>query len=166
MDHIRASIAIHIGHMSDHRQLRVWITADLLVRQVHPIVMAFRPADRWTLGSQLWRAALSIPCNIVEGYARSSPKQLLYHLNVALGSLAESMYLLELANGLGMVAADATAPALATARDLKPPLLAYVASVRAGRSRHSRFDAGPPRRTSVSTGRSSNASVVSGSSDP
>jgi four helix bundle protein len=125
--------------MSDHRQLRVWATADVLVRQVHPIVMAFRPADRWTLGSQLWRAALSIPCNIVEGYARSSPKQLLYHLNVALGSLAETTYLLELASVLEIAVPGVTAGALATARDLKPPLLTYVARVREGRSRHSRF---------------------------
>lgn len=51
--------------------------------------------------SQLRRAVLSVPTNIVEGYGRQSKKELKQFFNVALGSLAEAEYLLNFASGLG-----------------------------------------------------------------
>lgn len=44
--------------------------------------------------SQIRRAALSIPTNIVEGYARKGDKELARFVNIAIGSLAETEYLL------------------------------------------------------------------------
>lgn len=46
-------------------------------------------------------AAVSIPSNIAEGQARSSPKEFLRFLSIALGSLAELATQLELAKRLG-----------------------------------------------------------------
>jgi four helix bundle protein len=51
--------------------------------------------------SQIRRAALSIPTNIVEGYARKSKKELIQFVNIALGSLAETEYLLNFSKRLG-----------------------------------------------------------------
>ncbi len=45
--------------------------------------------------SQLRRAAVSIPTNIVEGTGRQGKKELKQFINISLGSLAETEYLLE-----------------------------------------------------------------------
>ncbi|MDD5415467.1 MAG: four helix bundle protein [Candidatus Daviesbacteria bacterium] len=49
------------------------------------------------LVSQLQRAALSVPTNIVEGHARNNRKEFHRFLSIALGSLAETEYLLDFA---------------------------------------------------------------------
>ena len=47
--------------------------------------------ERWKkLTSQLRRAALSIPTNIVEGYSRKGDKELAHFVNIGLGSMAET----------------------------------------------------------------------------
>ena len=56
--------------------------------------------------SQLRRAALSIPTNLVEGYARKGDKELARFVNISVGSLAEVEYLLSFANRLGYLKED------------------------------------------------------------
>ena len=55
------------------------------------------------LTSQLRRAALSIPTNIVEGYSRKGDKELAHFVNISLGSMAETKYLLYFAHRLGLL---------------------------------------------------------------
>jgi len=50
--------------------------------------------ERYALATQIRRAALSIPTNIVEGYNRKSKKEFVHFIDIALGSLAELEYLL------------------------------------------------------------------------
>ena len=45
--------------------------------------------------SQLKRAVLSMPTNIVEGAGRQGKKELKQFVNISLGSLSETEYLLE-----------------------------------------------------------------------
>ena len=60
--------------------------------------------ERWKkLTSQLRRAALSIPTNIVEGYSRKGDKELAHFVNIGLGSMAETKYLLYFAHRLGLL---------------------------------------------------------------
>ena len=49
---------------------------------------------------QIRRAALSVPTNIVEGYARKGDKELTRFINIAIGSLAETEYLLDFSRRL------------------------------------------------------------------
>lgn len=80
-----------------HEKLLVWQNADVLVRLVYQEAKRFPPQERFGLTSQLLRAVLSIPLNIIEGNARGSRKDYLRFLFIARGSLAETMYLLLLA---------------------------------------------------------------------
>ena len=68
------------------------------------------------LGDQLERAALSVVLNIVEGAGRSSPKEKRHFFSIALGSLAESVAVLDLASARGLADPHQTATLTATAR--------------------------------------------------
>jgi four helix bundle protein len=78
-----------------YKKLKVWIKADEFAFQVYIATRDFPKDEIYGIISQLRRAALSIPTNIVEGYGRGSRKELKQFLNIALGSLAETRYLLD-----------------------------------------------------------------------
>ena len=78
-----------------YKKLIVWQKADELVYEVYLETKKFPKDEIYAITSQLRRAAISIPTNIVEGTGRQGKKELKQFLNIALGSLAETEYLLE-----------------------------------------------------------------------
>jgi four helix bundle protein len=54
----------------------------------------FPKEELYVLTSQLRRALLSVPANIIEGYARNRKKLFVNHLEISYASLAESKYFL------------------------------------------------------------------------
>jgi four helix bundle protein len=87
--------------MSTYRDLIVWQKADELAFDIYITTRRFPKDEQYGLTSQLRRAALSIPTNIVEGYARKGDKELARFVNISLGSLAEVEYLLDFTRRLG-----------------------------------------------------------------
>ena len=81
--------------------LEVWRLADELAFQVYKATKHFPKEEMFGLTSQIRRAALSVPTNIVEGYSRKGDKELSRFINISLGSLAETKYLLYFSNRLG-----------------------------------------------------------------
>jgi four helix bundle protein len=63
----------------------------------------FPKEEFFGITSQLRRAALSVPTNIVEGSHRATLGDYLRFLDIALGSIAETGYLLEFAGSLGYI---------------------------------------------------------------
>ena len=61
----------------------------------------FPKEERYSLISQMGRAAVSVPSNIVEGCARESQAESLRFLEIAFGSLRELHYQLGLSKRLG-----------------------------------------------------------------
>ena len=61
--------------MARHKNLIVLQKADELAFQVYKITESFPKNEMFGLTSQIRRAALSVPTNIVEGYARRSKKE-------------------------------------------------------------------------------------------
>ena len=81
----------------DHNKLRVFSQADELVPGVYTLTASLPVSERYGPQSQIRRAAVSAPTNIVEGCARRSEKSYVLFLETALGSACEVRYLLGLA---------------------------------------------------------------------
>ena len=91
--------------MSEDRwkNLDIWKLADGLAYDIYLATREFPKEELYGIVSQLRRAALSIPTNIVEGYSRKGDRQLAHFVNISLGSLAETKYLLHFAQRLGYI---------------------------------------------------------------
>lgn len=72
-----------------HCDLEAWKESIKLVKNVYKITEKFPQNELFGLTSQARRAAISVPSNIAEGNARSSAKESLRFMDIALGSLAE-----------------------------------------------------------------------------
>lgn len=92
--------------MANYKKLIAWQKAHELAITVYKLTNSFPKEELFGLTSQLRRAVLSIPVNIVEGYNRKSKKEFIHFLDIALGSLAETEYLIEFAIELGYIEGD------------------------------------------------------------
>jgi len=91
----------------DYRKLLAWEKCNALAIAVYRETRRFPSEERFGLTSQVRRAALSAPTNIVEGCARKTQKDYLLFLNRAEASLEEAGYLLDFAYRLGYLQDDA-----------------------------------------------------------
>ena len=72
-----------------HYDLEVWQDAMRLAAEVYRTSRMFPPEERFALGREIWRSALSVPSNVAEGAARGSKAELIRFLLIARGSLLE-----------------------------------------------------------------------------
>jgi four helix bundle protein len=86
--------------MSDHRDLRAFELADQLALEIYKATRAFPKEEVFGLTSQMRRAAVSVPSNIVEGCARQSKAEFVRILDIAFGSGRELAYQMSLASRL------------------------------------------------------------------
>ena len=84
----------------NYRDLAVWQKGMDIALHVYQATKDFPSDERFGLTSQLRRAAASVPANIAEGHARSSTKDYLRFVAIAIGSLAETATFVELAGRL------------------------------------------------------------------
>ncbi len=89
--------------MRDHTKLRAFELADEVAVLVYRVTTGFPREELYGLTSQMRRAAVSVPSNIVEGCARDSQADYLRFLYIAFGSLRELHYQLSLAKRLGFL---------------------------------------------------------------
>lgn len=75
--------------MRNHKDLIVWQKSILLVKRLYEITRTFPKDEQYGITSQMRRAAVSIPSNIAEGYARCHDRELLHFLYISLGSASE-----------------------------------------------------------------------------
>jgi four helix bundle protein len=85
----------------DHRKLKVFTLADELVFDVYEASKDFPSEEKYGLRSQIRRASVSVPTNIVEGCLRRTEKDYVNFLGIALGSAGEVRYLASVTRRLG-----------------------------------------------------------------
>ncbi len=78
--------------MRDHNKLRAFELADEIVLMTYRITAEFPKAEMFGLTSQMRRAAILVPSNIVEGCARESQSEYLRFLEISFASLRELHY--------------------------------------------------------------------------
>ena len=86
-----------------YRKLIVYQQALFLVKDVYGILRKFPANEQYALTDQLRRAVISIPSNIAEGMGRNSIKERIHFLEIANGSLSETMCQLEIAHLLAYI---------------------------------------------------------------
>lgn len=89
--------------VNSYRDLTVWQHAMGLAETIYRVTAAFPNRETYALASQLQRAAVSIPSNLAEGHARSSTRDYLRFVSIAMGSLAEVETQLELSARLNYI---------------------------------------------------------------
>lgn len=84
-----------------YKDLIVWQKAMEAAREVYRLAPRLPREETYGMRSQITRAAVSIPANIAEGWARESEREKAQFLAIAQGSLAESETLLTLCEQVG-----------------------------------------------------------------
>lgn len=87
--------------MRDHTKLRAFELADEVAVLIYRATRVFPKEEIYGLTSQMRRAVVSVPSNIVEGCARESQIEYLRFLEIAFGSIRELHYQFSLATRLG-----------------------------------------------------------------
>lgn len=73
--------------------------ADLLAKEAYKISRQFPKDELYGLTSQLRRAVLSVPLNIIEGFGRNTKNENRRFLEISYASLKETKYILYFAKG-------------------------------------------------------------------
>jgi len=117
--------------INDYRDLKVWQLAMDVAERVYILSGTFPHHQQYTLVSQMQRACISVPSNIVEGHSRHSTKDFLRYLAIAQGSRAELETQLRLAIRLTYCAEAKAAPLVKMLDELGRMLSSLQKSLRA-----------------------------------
>ena len=75
--------------LKSFKELKVWQKSYKLCLKVYKITKKFPKTEVYSFTSQMRRAALSITCNIAEGYGRKTTPDYLRFLYMSYGSICE-----------------------------------------------------------------------------
>jgi four helix bundle protein len=93
-----------------YRKLQVWHRGIELVKRCYIATATFPSSERYGLTAQIRRAAVSIPSNVAEGYARRNTTELIYFTSISEGSGTELETLIVVSYEVGHLAAEAAIP--------------------------------------------------------
>ena len=98
-----SAVLAMLASMSDYKRLHVWQKAHALSLAAHKLAGTIRGAQYAPFRTQIIRAAMSIPANIVEGREQQSEANFARFLRIALGSASELEYHLTAAREIGVI---------------------------------------------------------------
>ena len=83
--------------------LDVYKKARLMIKDIYLLQNTFPKEERYALGDQIRRAAISITANLAEGSGRKSLKEKMHFLEISFGSMTEVFCELQTACDLGYI---------------------------------------------------------------
>ena len=92
--------------METHRDLRVWQQSIDFVSSIYLMTRSLPKEELFGLVSQMRRAAVSVPSNIAEGYARGTDKEKIHFLRISSGAMSELETQLTLCLKLGYISQE------------------------------------------------------------
>ncbi|MDH5299470.1 MAG: four helix bundle protein [Desulfobulbaceae bacterium] len=116
--------------MRDHTKLRAFALADEVAILIYRETRSFPKDEMYGLTSQMRRAAVSVPSNIVEGCGRESQTEFLRFLEIAFSSPRELHYQFGLSQRLGFLEESRFASAAAKLAETEKVLGALIRSLR------------------------------------
>lgn len=116
--------------MRDHTKLRAFELSDELTVFIYRITRDFPKEEIYGLTSQMRRAAVSVPSNIVEGSSRESESEYLRFLEIAFGSLRELHYQFGLSQRLGYLQKELVPACESHIQETEKVLAALIRSLR------------------------------------
>ena len=116
--------------MRNHYKLKAFELADEVPVLIYRITFGFPKEETYGLTSQMRRAAVSVPSNIVEGSARESQSEYLRFLEIAFSSLREVHYQYGLACRLGYVKESDTKECKIKIEEAEKVIAALIRSIR------------------------------------
>ncbi|MBQ9560069.1 MAG: four helix bundle protein [Bacteroidaceae bacterium] len=112
-----------------YRNLMVYGQAKQLVADVYALSRSFPTQEQYGLTNQIQRAAISVPSNIAEGMGRFSLRERIHFVEIAYGSMMETMCQLEIAEMLGYISSEVLAEQDDKIRQLARMLLGLKHSI-------------------------------------
>ena len=107
-----------MAEIQNYQDLIVWQKSMDMVEIVYNLTGKFPRQELYGLTNQLRRAAVSVPSNIAEGHTRKSRAEYLNFLSIAQDSRAEVETQMLIAQRLGYVTSDETAPVLSLLNEI------------------------------------------------
>jgi four helix bundle protein len=92
--------------LRNYKELKVWQKSYQLCLGIYRITRRFPKEEIYGLTSQIRRAAVSVPCNIAEGYGRKTTPEYIRALYIAYGSNCELETQILLSGDLGYIEAE------------------------------------------------------------
>ena len=123
--------------VADYKNLHVWRKAHALSLSAHHAATRIRGSHYASLRSQIIRAAMSVPTNIVEGRAQRSDREFSRFLRHSAASASELEYHLITARDFGVIPEAAVNPLLSQVDDVERMLRALIYRLDTGTSRSS-----------------------------
>ena len=134
--------------MQDFKQLKVWQKSHALVLRIYAASVVFPEHERFSITSQMRRAAASVPANIAEGCARASRLEFCQFLHISAGSASELEYFLLLSRDLRLLTDKQHAALHSSLHEIRRMLTGLIQQV-------------DPRRITTNPNRAKNASSQS-----
>jgi len=116
--------------MRNHNKLRAFELADEIAVMVYRVTAEFPKSELYGLTSQLKRAAVSVPSNIVEGCSRDSQADFVRFLYISFGSLKELHYQLDLSMRLGFLSKPDVTPTMNKIIETEKVLNSLIRAIR------------------------------------
>ncbi|MDA8571749.1 four helix bundle protein [Flavobacteriaceae bacterium] len=124
------AVSLKIKVMVDYKNYKVWQKSHKLVLDIYQITSTFPKSEQFNLVSQINRASLSVPTNIVEGCGRETQKELIRFLYISSGSAHELEYLILVSSELNFISTKDSKTLLKKIDEIKKMLFSLIKTIK------------------------------------